>query len=803
MAETDWVGTLNTGAFASIGTADGSDTIDLQAGKMIIGGWNDNVLGPLSSPASEVTVNAAVQGTNTATNAITLGGAVTKATFTNRVDPQVNVTLGKTVVVAGPNGVMNNAVNINNDRSAVYEINATGMSDANLDSNATVATNNGGSGVARLTGRNDNVTPINFGRMTGNGLVEVDMVGKVRNLYTNGASINITSTDFTSTGRVDAGTGAVTIAQNATAYVLGLVNATSGGFKVDGTFKAGGFAALGTGTNMTVSNGAKFYVGDDILARNGFFLDGTTSTVSLKTGAQILVDDAVTVDNGYVFGLTSGDYSAFKFTDADTAAQADGSDLDALLSSYTVDGVYSTTTYTKAYDEITGNDKIAYTRTQKGDPNNPNPGTPADPVISNAIANHIITNQSMEFFQAQGGHALADAIAITTVDIIPPERFDKASADSYKFHSIVRSLFSNNSVNGFDANIAAGSAEERALINGYSGGTFADAGYVGLHTSKSVTGKIVGSGFGSRISTLLTQFDAADNAVASPNAMASINLNANYANRFWLGGFGVWEDAGYRKGDYGYKYESGGFIMGYDHVFANSIVVGGSFAYSTGDFEDKAALGNDSDIDAYSFSLYGLYRHRSGFFASLTGGHTYGDYDIKTLHNNQVNWENASYHSNTWSFGGKLGYEWNVACTNFIITPTVGLFHYDSRSSHFNTNLRNNVKYTGDQTELPIDIAFRYEFPVGTDAKMRVGVNGGYAYNFEKDDNGKVGFSFAGHNSPFVYETQGRDSGHDVWNVGANLGFSAGRFDFDVNYDYYTRKKTDTHQVFGTVGLSF
>jgi hypothetical protein len=113
------------------------------------------------------------------------------------------------------------------------------------------------------------------------------------------------------------------------------------------------------------------------------------------------------------------------------------------------------------------------------------------------------------------------------------------------------------------------------------------------------------------------------------------------------------------------------------------------------------------------------------------------------------------------------------------------------------------VKVTGYQTELPVDLAFRYEAPTSNDARVRVGVNVGYAYNFNARDKAKATFTFAGVNNSPVVATHGRDNGHSVFNAGAGAGFSSGRLDFDLKYDYYRRAKSDAHQVYGTVGINF
>jgi hypothetical protein len=103
--------------------------------------------------------------------------------------------------------------------------------------------------------------------------------------------------------------------------------------------------------------------------------------------------------------------------------------------------------------------------------------------------------------------------------------------------------------------------------------------------------------------------------VGSDSALASSILNCDAKNRVWAGGLGMWEDADARKGMAGYRYDAYGIIAGYDRLFG-PVTLGAAFGYTAGDYEDKAAVAHDSDIENYAFSLYAAYNHPSGFFTS-------------------------------------------------------------------------------------------------------------------------------------------------------------------------------------------
>lgn len=172
-------------------------------------------------------------------------------------------------------------------------------------------------------------------------------------------------------------------------------------------------------------------------------------------------------------------------------------------------------------------------------------------------------------------------------------------------------------------------------------------------------------------------------SLGSDTAVASAILNECFLNRFWASGFGQWEDADRKDGINGYKYDSYGFMLGYDRAFG-PVIAGASFVYANGDYEDKNAISHNSDIDSYSFNLYATYNHHSGFFGSLFGGYTYSDNDIDETYAAAFR-AKEDYHTDTWYGGAKVGYQKRVG--NLIFTPTVGLAYINSRSSSHATGV--------------------------------------------------------------------------------------------------------------------
>ncbi|MDR0362117.1 MAG: autotransporter domain-containing protein, partial [Planctomycetota bacterium] len=348
--------------------------------------------------------------------------------------------------------------------------------------------------------------------------------------------------------------------------------------------------------------------------------------------------------------------------------------------------------------------------------------------------------------------------------------------------------------NGYD--FAANNAEGRAAYQGTTGKVFANSIHVATDT---VSRHIDMANY--NLGTLGIGAPPAygQASIQSANGLASFAVNCGaYVNRIWLGGFGVWNDVDARRNDGGYKYDSGGAIVGFDRTVGGALTVGGSFAATFGSYKDKQVLSNDSDINTYSFNLYAQYKAANGFFGRIMGGYAYTDDDIDIQYT-LANREQADYHVNTWSVGGALGYELKLnEC--FTLTPSVGLYYYDSRSNKFNSSTKTGVRLDYDRLETPVDLVASYAVINTGDSKLALNANVGYAYNF--NDNAADGrFTYTG--LPGSVYVEGRDVGRHTVKAGGGFKYERGNLDFAVNYDYRHKARSDSHSVFAAVGLKF
>lgn len=188
---------------------------------------------------------------------------------------------------------------------------------------------------------------------------------------------------------------------------------------------------------------------------------------------------------------------------------------------------------------------------------------------------------------------------------------------------------------------AQGRSEANNILNLYNGNAMNGVNMVSQAVARSHVRTSM-----NRSDDIRGMWDMVKNTVLGGDGLASGIMNSCYTNRVWVGGFGLWEDTDSRHGMAGYKYKSGGFIVGYDRLVGQNWIVGGSFAYNKGAFEDKAALSHDSDIDNYSLNLYATYNHSSGFFGTAFSGYTYSDNDINETYRTNLNQYAKSNHDN-------------------------------------------------------------------------------------------------------------------------------------------------------------
>jgi hypothetical protein len=302
-----------------------------------------------------------------------------------------------------------------------------------------------------------------------------------------------------------------------------------------------------------------------------------------------------------------------------------------------------------------------------------------------------------------------------------------------------------------------------------------------------------------RINQVRDNFNQFEEYIYPETAMAAVSPVYSSANHFWAGGLELWEDADPRNADLGYRMNSSGLITGYDHLFSQ-LLLGGAFAYSHGNFRDKAVIDNSSSLDTYAFNLYGSYNHCSGVIASLIGGYTRNSYDLNSGITSSIR-QLSSYNAKTWTLTGNLAYDWRPS-EDLTLTPSLGLQYYDIGTGRINGTYTTINHLEQDSFQVPVNLGASYYLINNPEHLLTLSGNLGYTYNFQ--DQGAEGtLSYNGIiNSPLV-AIEGRRPGRDSLNLGAGLKYSRGRFETEVKYDYFTMADYDASRLSGTLGINF
>ncbi len=437
-----------------------------------------------------------------------------------------------------------------------------------------------------------------------------------------------------------------------------------------------------------------------------------------------------------------------------------------------------------------------YTVTREAVANLTFAGTSADFNVASRILDNMYGNNTNSGLNGMIYGMLSegdpDAQGIQHGWLLPKENATKGEYDSYVMNK-------NNLLNFGTGRYGA---SDGSPLNLYNGNVMNGVNMVAQAVARShMESSMKRSDFIRRVNAI------ADSGMVGGEAFANAIL-ACPANRIWVGGFGLWEDADARDGLAGYKYKSYGAIIGYDAVIGQNFILGGSFAYNRGDFEDKAAISHDSTIDNYSFNVYGTYSHQSGFFGTLFAGYTYSDNDIAETYRN-LNRNDRSGHDNntkTWIGGAKIGYDWKPAPC-FSITPSIGFTALSARTSGHTAMLAGAAlgamsKVKDEAYYLPIEVNFGYQVHLSDASRFDLDLNLGYAYNFD-EDGASGSMALAGFQNGVPYGIQSREQGHHLLHAGVGGTYTRGAFSIGVKYDYVGQRKADAHQVMGTVGFNF
>lgn len=353
-------------------------------------------------------------------------------------------------------------------------------------------------------------------------------------------------------------------------------------------------------------------------------------------------------------------------------------------------------------------------------------------------------------------------------------------------------------VDGRGQSVDGRGAADQGLFEMYNGGM-----QWGVNNVAYNTAGLFMAGLDRRVERLGAEMDRLGHEVVSGSALASCPVPDLYDGRFWGGGFGAKDSADLDYGIAGYTYRPRGLMLGYDKRW-RSLSLGLAGAYGKGDYEDRAATGNDSEIQSYSGGLYAAYHGETGFNASAFATLSYLDNDLADQRGGMR--RTADYSSYAWAVGGRLGYDMCLT-DKMLIQPSVGVTRVQAVSkSHDEFLDGTGVMRVGDvrrdSTLVPLEITLGYDVYRSFGALLRLNGTLGYAYDF--DDNGLDGrFGYTDLIGSTSMQVAQREAGKHRWNLGAGVVFTGRKFDFGARYDYFKRSEQETHQAKGSVGVKF
>lgn len=254
----------------------------------------------------------------------------------------------------------------------------------------------------------------------------------------------------------------------------------------------------------------------------------------------------------------------------------------------------------------------------------------------------------------------------------------------------------------------------------------------------------------------------------------------------------------------GYKYSSNGFMMGYDKELLDNLLVGSAIGYSSGDYKNKAASSNDSDIDNYQIQLYSTYKSPTNIIASTYAGYSYGKNRLKADDN--YNTIKEKFHSNTWNIGGSIGYDWQ-STDQLTLTPAIGLtYAYTENSAHnVSYNSIDLVKYDKSSNSsllIPVDLTANYLVWQNQDSQLLLTAKTGYAFNLSNDEFDSD-ITINGIDNLSKMRAYSSNRSKNQYNFASGITYKYNLVDVNINYQYFGESKRNSNYITALTKISF
>ena len=211
---------------------------------------------------------------------------------------------------------------------------------------------------------------------------------------------------------------------------------------------------------------------------------------------------------------------------------------------------------------------------------------------------------------------------------------------------------------------------------------------------------------------------------------------------FWFEALGrsADRDGGANATDAGYDSNSFGFILGYDQLVSDNLVVGAALSYS--DIEVDAGF-NTTDIDAYSLNLYGQYTE-GNYFVRGALGYSFGD--AESDRGTQFGDIDSDFDLDQFSANISVGFDKTIGKSK--LSPFASLQYAHTSRDSFAENGGLGLSVSGANVnvlELGAGIGHEIDFKLGS-TPVKLVSRVGYYYEL-LDDEGSASASFNGGSS--------------------------------------------------------
>lgn len=439
---------------------------------------------------------------------------------------------------------------------------------------------------------------------------------------------------------------------------------------------------------------------------------------------------------------------------------------------------------------------------------------------ANSIEGAMFNTEALSLYRLKKVDDVIVTDGMNSVHDIVDSVLKVASDNSYRAAALIDSIFSDSSSDqalqaklGDGVTIATEIAKDNADLGRVAfSQLFAEYATAGASASYSTAQNFSNGITGHQTQLRDTGFASVDASVDSaPTAFASLRgTSQGYSgfnpNRIWGGGFGAWTRQNDRNNQFGYKYNSGGFILGYDREIGD-MVFGVSTAYSSGRIKNNEGF-TRTDVDTFNVGLYASYNHCSGFFVDANAGLGYAWNKMKTtdLIGGGGLMKEGKYRNTSLQAGLKIGYDFTLA-QDFHIIPSVGLEYTHVHQKGWSEKIQSSSqianwfdKTNNDYVSIPIGTRINKTFTVGDCVSVTPEIRGAWIYE-AKDPKARVRMGYVGSGaSTMLY---GVDSGRSRGLVGAGLKARVRNVDAFVDYNYEFRSGYKNHNLMAGLGLSF